>query len=136
MKISGADLFVKSLIEEKVEMLFAYPGEQAIDLFDARFDNVVVATAVVEKSPVIICIFNNGCLGNVRQWPEMFFDGRYAYTDLRPGEDCDVAYVPDFLKLAASYGVPGFRVRDEGQIDTVLARACETHDRPVKIWRV
>lgn len=37
MKISGADLFVKALKEEKVDMLFAYPDGQAIDLFNALY---------------------------------------------------------------------------------------------------
>lgn len=92
-----------------------------------------LATAVIEKIPVIICIFNNGCLGNVRQWQEMFFGRRYAYTDLRPGRDCDMAYVPDFLTLAASYGVPGFRVSDESEIDDAFTKACDVHDRPVLI---
>ncbi len=37
-----------------------------------------MATAVAYELPVIICIFNNGYLGNVRQWQEMFFDRHYA----------------------------------------------------------
>lgn len=42
-----------------------------------------LATAVVNELPITICIFNNGYLGNVRQWQEMFYDKRYAYTCMR-----------------------------------------------------
>lgn len=42
-----------------------------------------LATAVVYELPVIICIFNNCCLGNVRQWQEMFYQRRYSSTCLR-----------------------------------------------------
>lgn len=92
-----------------------------------------LATAVIEKIPVIICILNNGCLGNVRQWQEMFFDKRYAYTNLLPGCDCGMPYVPDFMKLADSYGITGVRVTEEGQIDAAFAKAKEASDRPILI---
>ena len=73
-----------------------------------------MATAVAYELPVIICIFNNGYLGNVRQWQEMFFDRHYSSTCIQrrkscplpcnsPGENCP-DYIPDFIKLAGSYG--------------------------------
>ena len=73
-----------------------------------------IATAVLYRLPIIVCILNNGYLGNVRQWQEMFFEGRYSMTCLMrregcphackgPGDCCPQQYVPDFVKLAESY---------------------------------
>ena len=59
--------------------------------------------------PVIVVIFNNGTLGMVRQWQTLFFGHRYSQTTLDRG--------PDFMKLAAAYGLSGARV------DTVEAFA-------------
>ncbi|HHX87216.1 MAG TPA: acetolactate synthase large subunit, partial [Firmicutes bacterium] len=73
-----------------------------------------LATAVNYRIPVKVAIMNNGFLGMVRQWQELFFEGRYAYTELSAN--------PDFVKLAEAYGATGIRVtrRDE------VARALET----------
>ncbi|MBU5585438.1 hypothetical protein KQJ29_39135, partial [Enterococcus sp. S181_ASV_20] len=49
-----------------------------------------LATVMLEKIPIIICIFNNESLGNVRQWQEMFYDKRYSYTKLK---DDDMSYL-------------------------------------------
>ena len=80
-----------------------------------------LATAVVYGLPVIICVFNNGYLGNVRQWQEMFYKRQYASTCLRyrkgtcpkacsnPTSHCP-AYTPDFVALAESYGCQALRV--------------------------
>ena len=79
-----------------------------------------MATAIVYELPITICILNNGYLGNVRQWQEMFFDKHYSSTCMRyrksciancntPTECCP-EYTPDFVKLAESYGAKGIRV--------------------------
>ena len=47
-----------------------------------------LATAVIEKLPVIIAILNNGYLGMVRQWQELFYDHRYSATCLNPESSC------------------------------------------------
>ena len=87
-----------------------------------------LATAVIEKIPVIICILNNGCLGNVRQWQEMFFEKRYSYTNLTNDSG---SYVPDFVKFAESYGVTGIRVTREEEIDEAFIKANKVKDCPV-----
>ena len=79
-----------------------------------------MATAVVYEIPLIICVLNNGYLGNVRQWQEMFFNKRYSSTCLRYrkscNRDCDNPemccpdYTPNFVKLVESYGAAGIRV--------------------------
>lgn len=102
-----------------------------------------LATAVIYELPVTVCILNNGYLGNVRQWQEMFFDRRYSSTCMRwrkscdtacnkPGEDCP-AYIPDFVKLAESYGAKGVRVTDEKEIDRVLKEAKSRRKVPTVI---
>lgn len=102
-----------------------------------------MATAVVYELPIIICIFNNGFLGNVRQWQEMFFDKRYSSTCLRYRKRCAAAcslpteqcpeYTPDFVKLAESYGAKGIRVTEESEIAPALTAAKNTTTVPTVI---
>ena len=88
-----------------------------------------LATAVMNKLPVVVAILNNGYLGMVRQWQELFFDKRYASTCLMqdgsctvdcsdPREDCPI-YIPDFVKLAEAFGVKGFHLRRTGDVTKV-----------------
>ena len=102
-----------------------------------------MATAAVYELPLIICILNNGYLGNVRQWQEMFFDRRYSSTCMRrrkscpapcssPGKECP-GYTPDFIKLAESYGAVGIRVTDESEIESALLAAKRVTNGPAVI---
>lgn len=102
-----------------------------------------LATAVVYELPIVICILNNGYLGNVRQWQELFFDRRYQSTCMRyrkscfakcntPGQSCP-PYTPDFVKLAESYGAKGIRVSDESGILAALKMAKHTKTVPTVI---
>ncbi len=102
-----------------------------------------MATAVAYELPIILCILNNGYLGNVRQWQEMFYDKRYSSTCMRyrrscpvpcnqPGEDCP-PYTPDFIKLAESYGAYGIRVEKEAQIEQALIAAKQNSKVPTVI---
>lgn len=102
-----------------------------------------MATAVVYELPVIICILNNGYLGNVRQWQEMFFDRRYAVTCMRWRKSCMAGcntpteccpeYTPDFVRLAESYGAKGIRVTDEKEIIVALETAKNNSKVPTVI---
>ena len=83
-----------------------------------------LSTCVENKIPVKIAIMNNGYLGMVRQWQELFFGKRYAHSDLRRGN-------PDFVKLAESYGAAGFRVTKPEEMKSVLEKAMQINDRPV-----
>ena len=91
-----------------------------------------MATAVVYELPIIICILNNGYLGNVRQWQEMFYDRRYSSTCMRYRKSCEIGcntpnhccpeYTPDFIRLAESYGATAIGVEALDQtLDLVLA---------------
>jgi acetolactate synthase-1/2/3 large subunit len=82
-----------------------------------------LAMAVIEKIPVKVAILNNGCLGMVRQWQELFYDRRYAYTILKEkGEK----YRPDFVKLAESYGAKGIRITKKDNVKKAIKEALKT----------
>ena len=83
-----------------------------------------LATAVVYKLPIKIAIMNNGYLGMVRQWQEMFFGGRYSFSDIETGN-------PDFVKLAESYGAVGLRASEKENVLPVLEEAMKIKDTPV-----
>ncbi len=83
-----------------------------------------LATAVIEKLPVKIFVINNRFHGMVRQWQDLFYEGRYAssYLDQHP----------DFVKLAEAYGAAGVRVEKVSEVDAGIQEALSI-DRPVVI---
>lgn len=74
-----------------------------------------LATIVQFNLPVKIVILNNGYLGMVRQWQELFHNKRYSQTELIP--------VPDFIKLAEAYGIAGYRAQSPEEVEQVLEQA-------------
>jgi acetolactate synthase-1/2/3 large subunit len=72
-----------------------------------------MATAVQSSLPVKIVILNNGYMGMVRQWQELFYGKRYVSTCM----DC----APDFVKLAEAYGAVGLRATKPDEVESVLA---------------
>ena len=82
-----------------------------------------LVTAVQEKLPIKIAIFNNGYLGMVRQWQEMFFDGHLKEVPM-PG--------PDYVKLANAYDIPALRVEHQEDVADALRQAQE-YDGPFLI---
>jgi len=95
--------------------------------------------------PVKVIVINNGYLGMVRQWQEMFHDKRYSATCLTRTSSCPVTcsgkscrkYTPDFMKLAEAYHIPGYRVTDTKELRATLQSVFETHaDAPalVEVW--
>ena len=81
-----------------------------------------LATAVVAKLPVKVFIIKNGFHGMVRQWQDLFYEGRYASSNL--------GYQPDFVKLAEAYGAAGLRIEKAGEVDDGIREALSI-DRPV-----
>jgi acetolactate synthase-1/2/3 large subunit len=77
-----------------------------------------LATCVQEEIAVKVFIMNNGYLGMVRQWQELFFDHRYSQVDM--GEH------PDFVKLAEAYGATGLRFTDKHSLVADIAAAIAT----------
>ena len=72
-----------------------------------------LATCAQEKIPIKVFIMNNGYLGMVRQWQELFWDGRYSHVE--------TGDYPDFVKLAEAYGATGMRFEDK-------THACGGHE--------
>jgi acetolactate synthase-1/2/3 large subunit len=84
-----------------------------------------LATAALEKLPIIILVLNNHYLGMVRQWQELFFDNRESGVDLDGN--------PDFVKLAESYGIKGYNLKRAADVRKILTMALEHKDGPVLI---
>jgi acetolactate synthase-1/2/3 large subunit len=84
-----------------------------------------LATAALHKIAVKVLIINNHYLGMIRQWQELFYDNRLSGADLEGN--------PDFVKLAAAYGVKGWHIRRAGDVDRVLKAAMEYEDGPCVI---
>ena len=76
-----------------------------------------LATCVANKINVKVLIFNNGFLGMVRQWQELFYKKRYSYTPITS---------PDFVKLAQSYGAVGMRVTKKEDVRKALQKTIKT----------
>ena len=83
---------------------------------------IELATAVQENANVKICIINNGYLGMVRQWQELFYEKRYACTCME--------HAPDFVKLAEAYGAVGLRATRPAEVEAVLREGLAVQ-RPV-----
>jgi acetolactate synthase-1/2/3 large subunit len=84
-----------------------------------------LATAVEHKLPVKVVLMNNGYLGMVRQWQELFWNHRYSGVD--------ISVQPDFVKLAEAYGAVGIRVTKMDEVEKAIQRSLEVNDRPTII---
>jgi acetolactate synthase-1/2/3 large subunit len=96
----------------------AYPDALVIDIAgdgSIQMNIQELATVMQFGLPVKVVILNNGCLGMVRQWQELFYEKRYAISQL----EC----MPDFVKLAEAYGAVGYEVEHENEVDKVLKKA-------------
>ncbi len=80
-----------------------------------------LSTAMQHKLPVKVAILNNGYLGMVRQWQELFYESRYSHTY--------VDSLPDFVKLSEAYGGRGYRIEKPADVDGVLEEALAVRDR-------
>ena len=85
-----------------------------------------LATCTLESIPIKVLILNNGHLGMVRQWQELFYDERYSEVNL--GFDW-----PDYVKLAEAYGGVGLRCDRAEDVDATLEKAFGVQDVPVVV---
>jgi acetolactate synthase-1/2/3 large subunit len=102
----------------------AFPDKMVVDVAgdgSIQMNIQELATAVTYNLPVKVVILNNGYLGMVRQWQELFYSKNYCSTCLQKN--------PDFVQLAKAYGAEGYRVSDRGELETTLKSAFES-DRP------
>ena len=86
-----------------------------------------LATLQQEKLAVKIAIINNGFLGMVRQWQELFYEKRYSSTPMLS---------PDFIKIAAAYDIPGIRVTRREEVIPAVNQAMETPGSVLVEFRV
>jgi len=94
----------------------ACPDKLVVDIAgdgSIQMNTQEMATAVQYSLPVKIVILNNGYLGMVRQWQELFYEKRYASTLME--------HAPDFVKLAEAYGALGLRATKPEEVESVLA---------------
>lgn len=99
------------------------PEKLVIDIAgDGSFQMVVqeLATAVCGDFPVKVVILNNGFLGMLRQWQDLFFEKRLCHTCLR---HVSGKYFPDFVKLAEAYGTVGIRIETPADLRPKLEEA-------------
>jgi acetolactate synthase-1/2/3 large subunit len=104
---------------------FAHPEKTVIAIVgDGGFQMTLseLATAFIHKLPIKIMIINNHYLGMVRQWQNLFYDNRLSGVDMEGN--------PDFVKLAQSYGIKGFRIRRSADVRRIIATALEYNEGP------
>ncbi|MFA5644812.1 MAG: biosynthetic-type acetolactate synthase large subunit [Candidatus Ratteibacteria bacterium] len=105
----------------------AFPDRMVIDIAgdgSIQMNIQELSTAVAEKIPVKVIILNNTHLGMVRQWQELFYQKRYAFT-------CLDGTQPDFVKLAEAYGAIGYRITDKSSLEQTLQEALQEREKPV-----
>jgi acetolactate synthase-1/2/3 large subunit len=83
-----------------------------------------LATCVNEEIPVKVFLMNNGYMGMVRQWQELFWDKRYSSVEMGPS--------PDWVKLAEAFGATGMRCEESADLEEMMGKALEI-DGPVLI---
>ncbi|MBP7341442.1 MAG: biosynthetic-type acetolactate synthase large subunit [Smithellaceae bacterium] len=103
----------------------AFPDRQVVDIAgdgSIQMNIQELATAAQYNIAVKVVLLNNGYLGMVRQWQELFYEKRYSHTDM--------TYAPDFVKLAEAFGVAGLRATKPGEVEDVLRQGLAM-DKPV-----
>jgi acetolactate synthase-1/2/3 large subunit len=107
------------------------PDKQVIDIGgDGSFQMTMqeLGTAVAYNVPIVVALLNNRFLGMVRQWQELFWEGRYSHTD--------IAVQPDFAKIADAYGALGITVTAKDEVADALRTAIKDPRPAVIDFRV
>lgn len=97
---------------------FAFPDKLVINVAgdgSIQMNIQELATVVQNKIPVKVVILNNGHLGMVRQWQELFYNRNYSHTNMEAQ--------PDFVKLAEAYGAEGYRISKPEELEDELRKA-------------
>jgi acetolactate synthase-1/2/3 large subunit len=94
-----------------------------------QMTNQELATCALEGVPIKVAVINNGSLGMVRQWQNLFYNERYSQTDLGTHKH----RIPDFVKLAEALGCVGMRCESKEDVDKTIESAMEVTDLPVVV---
>ncbi len=106
------------------------PGRTVVDVAgdgSIQMNIQELATVVQHNIPVKIVILNNGYLGMVRQWQELFYNRRYSHTAISS---------PDFVKLAEAYGLKGMLIEDPAEVEDAISEALKIDGPVVMDFRV
>jgi acetolactate synthase I/II/III large subunit len=109
----------------------AFPDMHVIDIAgdgSIQMNIQELATARQYNCPVKVAILNNGYLGMVRQWQELFYNKRYSATVMDT--------VPDFVELARAYGAVGLRATKKNEVETVIKEALATNNVVIMDFKV
>jgi len=98
------------------EQVVLFTGDSSIQMCSEEF-----SMAFQYNLPIVVVILNNGYMGMVRQWQEMFYESRYSQSYFDS--------LPDFVKLAEAYGGTGFRVDRLEELDAALDKALNLNDQ-------
>ncbi|MES0371443.1 MAG: biosynthetic-type acetolactate synthase large subunit [Mariprofundaceae bacterium] len=112
----GLPAAIGAQVAKPDEKVVLFTGDSSIQMCSQEF-----SMAFQYNLPVVVVILNNGYMGMVRQWQEMFYESRYSnsYFDS----------LPDFVKLAEAYGGVGIRVDRLDELDAALDKALNVNDR-------
>ncbi len=102
------------------EKVVLFTGDSSIQMCSQEF-----SMAFQYNLPIVVVILNNGYMGMVRQWQEMFYESRYSHSYFDS--------LPDFVKLAEAYGGVGLRVDRLEELDAALDKALKVDDRFVVV---
>ena len=94
-----------------------------------QMTNQELATCTLEGIPIKVAVINNGNLGMVRQWQNLFYSERYSQTDLGTHKH----RIPDFVKLADALGCVGIRVESKEDVDGAIEKAMAIEDQTVVV---
>ena len=95
-----------------------------------QMTNQELATCAIEGIPIKVAVINNGNLGMVRQWQDLFYEQRYSNTRLGTLAE---RRIPDFLLLAEAMGCVGLRCETREDVDATIDKAMQINDRPVVV---
>jgi len=116
----GLPAAVGAQIAKPEEQVVLFTGDASIQMCTQE-----LSTALQYNLPVVVVILNNGYMGMVRQWQEMFYESRYSHSYFDS--------LPDFVRLAEAYGGVGFRAVKPNELDAVLDEALAIRDRFVVV---
>ena len=103
------------------DVVFAIDGDGCFQMTGSE-----LITAAVESIPIKVAVMNNASLGMVKQWQNLFYEGRLSQTELSPS-------VPDFVKFAEACGCVGLRADRPSEVAGVIEQALAINDRPVLV---
>lgn len=112
----GLPAAIGAQVAKPDEKVVLFTGDSSIQMCSQEF-----SMAFQYNLPVVVVILNNGYMGMVRQWQEMFYESRYSHSYFDS--------LPDFVKLAEAYGGVGMRVDRLEELDDAIEKALNINDR-------